>query len=59
MIATLYKLPSWFTNQDNKPTLQVFNNFVANAESSITQAKTVNEPTLEDIEIQSESTIEN
>ena len=59
MIATLYKLPSWFTNQDNKPTLQVFNNYVANAESSITQAKTVNEPTLEDIEIQSESTIEN
>lgn len=59
MIATLYKLPSWFTNQDNKPTLQVFNNFVANAESTITQAKTFSEPTLEDIEIQSEGTIEN
>lgn len=59
MIATIYKLPSWWTNQDNKPTLQVFNNYVNKANSITLNAETINEPTLEDIEVQSEITIEN
>lgn len=52
MIATVYKLPSWILNQDNKPSLELFNLILENSASDTIQAKTYQRPTYTKLEIQ-------
>ena len=52
MIATLYKLPSWIMNQDNKPSLELFNLILENSASDTLTAKTTQRPTYTKLVIQ-------
>ena len=53
MIATVYKLPSWILNQDNKPSLELFNLIIDNSASDTLEAKTYQRPTYTKLIIQS------
>lgn len=53
MIATVYKLPSWILNQDNKPSLELFNLILENSASDTLEAKTYERPTYTKLNIQS------
>lgn len=52
MIATVYKLPSWILNQDNKPSLELFNLILENSASDTLEAKTTDKPTYTKLQIQ-------
>ena len=56
MIATLYKLPGWIGNPENKPSLQVFNKFLASAQTTIIETKTITTPDLLNIVVQASGT---
>ena len=53
MIAKVYKLPSWILNQDNKPSLELFNLIIDNSASDTLEAKTYQRPTYTKLIIQS------
>ena len=57
MIATIYSLPSWIANPDNKPSYQLFQTFI-NKPVTL-EAQTIEQPTLTTLSIQSSYTIEN
>lgn len=57
MIAYIYSLPSWIANPDNKPSYQLFQTFINNPVTL--EAKTIEQPTLTTLTIQSSYTIEN
>lgn len=57
MIATIYSLPSWIANPDNKPSYQLFQTFINNPVTL--EAKTIEQPTLTTLTIQSSYTVEN
>lgn len=52
MIATLYKLPSWILNQDNKPSLELFNIIIEKSANDTLEAKTYERPTYTKLHIQ-------
>lgn len=58
MIATVYDLPSWIANNDNKPSLQVFNQLLNQSSSFSLKAETIEQPTLTTLIIQSSYTVE-
>lgn len=53
MIAYLYRLPGWFLSPDDKPTWQVFQAVLSNAQSSQVECETITTPTLSTISVQS------
>lgn len=60
MIATIYSLPSWLSNIDNKPTLQAFNLMLSNSNTlTIDKAELIQQPTLTNLVIQSSCAITN
>ena len=58
MIATIYSLPSWISNIDNKPSLQAFNLMLSNSNTlTIDKAELLQQPTLTNLVIRSSCTI--
>ena len=53
MIATVYQLPSWISNIDNKPTLQAFHTILTNAKTETLSAQTTITPDLLNVVVQS------
>ena len=53
MIAYLYRLPGWLQSPDDKPTYQTFQAILKQYASTKTECKTVSQPTLSTIEVQS------
>ena len=58
MIATVYNLASWIANNDNKPSLQVFNQLLNQSSSFSLKAETMEQPTLTTLIIQSSYKVE-
>lgn len=53
MIAYVYNLPSWISNPDNKPSYNLWQIILKNHSSSKIECKTISQPTLTTLSIQS------
>lgn len=56
MIVDVYNLPSWILNQDNKPSLELFNLIITNSAVKTLEAKTYQRPTYTKLEVQASFT---
>ena len=59
MIAYVYNLPSWISNPDNKPSFNLWQIILNNNISSKIECKTISQPTLTSLFIQSSYSINN
>lgn len=59
MIAYVYNLPSWISNPDNKPSYNLWQIILNNNTSSKIECKTIAQPTLTTLSIQSSYSINN
>ena len=59
MIAYVYNLPSWISNPDNKPSYNLWQIILNNHGSSKIECKTISQPTLTSLFIQSSYSISN